>query len=383
MPDLSPIEFDVTSAPASFGRYRAKWKPGPALHTEAARSTAEQGIVDAYRAARMPAPERIAWCRSPIEIERSRRANWHNWTPGVGVKHRVVDQVIHAVGRDIQRALPSGLDWDVFRAISSTPHLPAAIRSVAAVVSDAVQNLRWPLRTMFAGAVRRIKRNALTPYTPFEKACWGELEFRQLLGTYDYLHDQYGARLEAEPLQGLWNIALNAGWVVPHERVCWLSERCLDLAVDPQGRLHSGAGPALRFADGWKYFAWKGNAVPIWCIDDPDSITWASIFRVHDPVLRRCMVEIMTPERYVATGAATCIATDDAGRLWQSHWGLDIWTAVEVVNGTPEPDGTRKRYYLQVPPGMRTPTEAVAWTYGMDAEQYGQLKAPRRFKWVA
>jgi hypothetical protein len=36
----------------------------------------------------------------------------------------------------------------------------------------------------------------------------------------------------------------------------------------------------------------------------------------------------------------------------------------------PEPDGTRATYLLRVPPTMRTAQQAVAWTYGMAAEDY-------------
>ena len=68
-------------------------------------------------------------------------------------------------------------------------------------------------------------------------------------------------------------------------------------------------------------------------------------------------------------------ADDRAGTLWRKQWGdwWNAWAAVEVVNGTPEPDGTMKHYFLQVPPEIRTPTEAVAWTYGMSAERYATL----------
>ena len=41
-----------------------------------------------------------------------------------------------------------------------------------------------------------------------------------------------------------------------------------------------------------------------------------------------------------------------------------------MINGTPEPDGSHKRYFLQVPPTVRTPREAVAWTYGLSERQY-------------
>ena len=32
----------------------------------------------------------------------------------------------------------------------------------------------------------------------------------------------------------------------------------------------------------------------------------------------------------------------------------------------PEPDGTYRRYFLRVPPRMRTARQAVAWTFGVD-----------------
>jgi hypothetical protein len=36
---------------------------------------------------------------------------------------------------------------------------------------------------------------------------------------------------------------------------------------------------------------------------------------------------------------------------------------VEVVNATPEADGSRRRYCLRVPPTTRRATEALAWTF--------------------
>ena len=43
---------------------------------------------------------------------------------------------------------------------------------------------------------------------------------------------------------------------------------------------------------------------------------------------------------------------------------------VRVINSTPEPDGTNKRYMLRVPPTIKTAREAVAWTFGMSPETY-------------
>ncbi len=43
---------------------------------------------------------------------------------------------------------------------------------------------------------------------------------------------------------------------------------------------------------------------------------------------------------------------------------------VRVRNSTPEPDGARRNYFLQVPPTVTSAHAAVAWTFGMRAEEY-------------
>ncbi len=43
---------------------------------------------------------------------------------------------------------------------------------------------------------------------------------------------------------------------------------------------------------------------------------------------------------------------------------------VEVLNATPEPDGTRKTYFLRVPPTIGTARAAVAWTFNLEPLEY-------------
>jgi len=195
------------------------------------------------------------------------------------------------------------------------------------------------------------------------------------LGIYEYFHDVCGFQAETEALQGLWQFAKNAGWILPHERICWLAERPSVLRVDARGRLHSATGPALQFLDGSSFYAWKGIEVPARIIDRPEQISTYTIDKEPDVRIRHCMIEIMTPQRYVANGGAIKVAEDETGILWRKTWwsSVDAWAAVEVINGTPEPDGARKRYFLQVPSHLQTPREAVAWTYGLTANEYTRL----------
>jgi hypothetical protein len=44
-----------------------------------------------------------------------------------------------------------------------------------------------------------------------------------------------------------------------------------------------------------------------------------------------------------------------------------------VTNGTPEPDGQRRRYGLNVPGDLDNPVDAAAWTYGLTGELYATL----------
>lgn len=43
---------------------------------------------------------------------------------------------------------------------------------------------------------------------------------------------------------------------------------------------------------------------------------------------------------------------------------------VKVVNSTQETDGTYKNYFIAVPPTMKTCKQAVAWTFGLDEDDY-------------
>jgi hypothetical protein len=62
---------------------------------------------------------------------------------------------------------------------------------------------------------------------------------------------------------------------------------------------------------------------------------------------------------------------DDYGKLWRCELpGDEPLVMVEVVNATPEPDGTSATYLLRVPPTTRTAKQAVAWTFGMTADDY-------------
>jgi len=45
---------------------------------------------------------------------------------------------------------------------------------------------------------------------------------------------------------------------------------------------------------------------------------------------------------------------------------------VHVVNGSVEPDGTRRAFLLGAPVDAQTPHDAIAWTYGINPKIYNE-----------
>ena len=80
---------------------------------------------------------------------------------------------------------------------------------------------------------------------------------------------------------------------------------------------------------------------------------------------RRTAMEKYGHERLLKK-VGTEIQQDDYGKLWSMASDNDVddrsvW--LEVVNSTPEPDGTHAHYFLRVPPNMETAKQAVEWTF--------------------
>jgi hypothetical protein len=355
---------------AQFERYRKRWAENRRSTAPADREAAEHGVRLAYLAAGLLPPRLIVWCASPIEMARLWRQTPRHQA-GRNVKSGVVNKVRNRVAIAICHRVYLNVLVDVGTKLAFTDTLAetiaeAVIRGANASpwISSRVRWLSWP-RTAIG--------EMLSSRQAFRDSGYSQQDLAWL-GVHEYFRDVCGYECETEPIRGLLLIGANVGWILPHRHICWLADRPNLFRSDTRDRLHSAAGPALQFRDGWSVYAWKGVEVPPHVIGQPQQITMMEIDAATDIHLRRCMIEILTPARYVATGGAAPVSTDETGILWRRRWrNGDVWTAVEVVNGTPEADGTPKHYFLQVPPEIRTAREAVAWTYGLTEHAYDGL----------
>ena len=362
--------------------YRQRWLQAQCAVTPADRPAAEAGMRRAYLAAGLAPPRRFEWCAGPRELAgRWRQEAYAKGGNGASAANgglgrnlrgelfdnpfsRTVAAVERACGRAMRQAVAEGMRLGRPSVLGSAV-MAATLQGIEEPAARPLLRFRfWGSRRNYPGLAQLTFRQS--GYSAHELG-W--------LGSYQFLHDECELSEATAGLAGQWQAAAHFGWIVPHEHVCYLSERHHVLTSDATERLHCADGPALAYHDGMAASFWKGVAVPANLIEHPDRITARAIDRELDPVVRRCMIDIITPARYIATGSAVRVGEDETGVLWRKlWWGFDAWAAVEVENGTPESDGTRKHYFLQVPPTVRTAREAVAWTYGLSEHQYAQLK---------
>ncbi len=149
---------------------------------------------------------------------------------------------------------------------------------------------------------------------------------------------------------------------------------------DEEGRYHCETGPALILGYSSRYYFWHGMASHEWVILHPEHITLERIADEGSVEAQRVMIARYrgrTPDdgldgykRYIRD-AGGVVDTDRrfgtllaAGGLWEPY------AAVRVKDATKQKNGSRKEFYLRVPPWMKTAREAVAWTFDQATLDY-------------
>src|SRR5262245_20058015 len=154
-------------------------------------------------------------------------------------------------------------------------------------------------------------------------------------------------------------------------------------AISTDGRrLHRTDGPVLAWPQ-TRVYGWKGVLLPSEAIVEPATITPDAIRAVTDERLQHALIDIYAHNhghrRCMQDLGGIVMHEDHTGRLWWVNASRPLppqpgdLKLVEVMNGTAEPDGSRKTYWLNVPPEMQTARQAVAWTYGMTPTEYDGL----------
>lgn len=166
-------------------------------------------------------------------------------------------------------------------------------------------------------------------------------------------------------------LVAHVSWFSFREDVAIVLEHPTEIHLDADGELHHATGPAVRFPDRWSVWALEGVVVPAEAIEDPESFDPRAALRHENLEVRRVLVEHLGWDRVVRASRLSPHAEDEHGKLWRLPVpDEDPVLLLEVENATPDPDGLRRPYFLRVPPDMRSPREATAWTFGLSELEY-------------
>lgn len=102
-------------------------------------------------------------------------------------------------------------------------------------------------------------------------------------------------------------------------------------------------------------------------VHKPKSIKLEMIQQSRNLEARSILISLYGYKRFILNSGAFKVQSDEWGTLWLLPMQrMEAIMMVEVVNSTPEPDGSFKNYFLRVPPTMKTAKEAIAWTFDED-----------------
>ncbi|KUN89628.1 hypothetical protein AQJ66_04095 [Streptomyces bungoensis] len=329
----------------------ARWREVAAATGPADRPAAEAGVRLAYRLAGLPEPERIVWAGSPREGAALAARLTADGTAGRSVREAVRTRPWAAAReRVLDRLGPAG--WAGHWALTGAQLWEGATMLTERIRTGVVE----ASAAGEEGGEQAVRLVLLDAVLGQHDAAW--------LAAFD---GQDGA----DSLAGIAAVARAAGWWWPYEKTAVVCERPGELHRDEAGRLDRGDGPALAFPDGFALYAWRGMPVPAAFLAELAGLTPERIREEENAELRRVMLEHYGYDRYLEESGAEPVQRDEAGVLWRIDLdGDEPLVMVEVVNSTPEPDGTHRVYWLRVPPRVRTAREGVAWTFGLEEADY-------------
>lgn len=148
----------------------------------------------------------------------------------------------------------------------------------------------------------------------------------------------------------------------------WLVHKPIRLERDEQGRLHSTDGMCIHYRDGWGFYAWHGTRCSEKLILHPEQITREEWMNERNLEIRRLMQERIGNERFVEMLGGRCIDQGRRADLIEVKLRDDPEKVARFVRV--KDTSTERVYYLRVPPTFDKADEALAWTFGLEEQDY-------------
>jgi len=359
---------------------------------------AESLMWQAYAAAGLPPPRHIHWLNGPLELiaavgrhdksieiddiyaERVAHCVWDDLLRETDEVNRLqtgivesVDNRVRNVERSVEKRIRTkfGLWWASERVAAQIWDLVArpVVRrikdSVGEAVARAVHDSFTHLNTNRPWNLDRVWARYEANHETYRWLSLCAYDGAPHLAYLEYFHSYYKPN-QAHALAQL-NPLVSGYWL--GRTVALLVRKPVVLARDVDGRLNNATGPAIRYADGWGLYALQGVRVPSWVIERPaEDLTRDDFFAQPNSEVRRVIQERMG-ERFIWEVGARFVEGGPRGILYEVEFPGEnerIARYVQVSDASSE-----RVYYLRVPPTIQTAEEAVAWTFGLQGDEYG------------
>jgi len=155
------------------------------------------------------------------------------------------------------------------------------------------------------------------------------------LGFYDYFKTVCELNEQTQKLFGIWNISQNAGWWLPHQNLCWISERHSVLHRNQAGQLHRDEGPALSYPDGFSIYALNGiRMAPEQVLTPAEKISPDSVLQEPNADRRRELLRKVGIERMLAKLPHKSLEKRGTYELLSIRLSDEVWDAryLRMVN---------------------------------------------------
>jgi hypothetical protein len=191
-------------------------------------------------------------------------------------------------------------------------------------------------------------------------SCYGQHD-GAYLALFDYFRTACGFETQTEQLRGQWEEAQSAGWYLPHEHVCWVSERPKFLHLNNRNRLHCNNGPAMEYPDGWSIYALNGVVMKsVYVMTPAERLDPVDILKESNVDIRRELLRKLGIPRMISYGKEIDRQGNyrliDMSAIFRGSW---IDYAPYLLMQSPSVDGAQ--HMEGVSPECRTVEQAINW----------------------
>jgi hypothetical protein len=217
----------------------------------------------------------------------------------------VWDSVWASVGASVRASVRASVGASVWDSVGASVG-DSVGASVRASVGDSVRASVWA--SVWASVRASVGASVWASVGDSVGAsCYGQHD-ANWLGFYDYFRNVLHLENQTEKLIGLIMIAKNANWFIPHQNICWVSERHDICKLNGQGKIHCDGGPAIHYPDGFSIWGLNGVRVAKEIAETPaEKLDAAIILKEKNAEVRREIVRKIGIERVCFKLNAICI----------------------------------------------------------------------------